>query len=374
MYKSFFGKKNKELVSLLLCSMLLSGCADLDISLDSSAKGKDDSKTASTEETSEEEKDKDKNKDSGKDAASKDDSSESDESVAEASKVEDEDAKSEELNIFADFPEMFYFSSGAGGWATEIVIAEDGSFTGSYYDYDMGDTGDGYPDGTLYICDFTGQFSDPEPTDKDYIYKTKLLDLVLLDEDKIGTQEIIDDTLYVYTDPYGFEGADEFIIYAPGADLSEMSDECLSWTFMSLDIFEQVPVDYYVLYNVNGEEAFNGICDDSIWNRSYRCTNGDAYVNFSPSYYMGSYFSFFPDDDSPASLSLSLPWDGVSSETMECKENWKTDGETYNVTIEKKDDETYIITVEGISDTTFDFSEWGGTEPGKFSGEFVLQQ
>lgn len=370
MYNSILGKKSKEIVSLLLCSMLLAGCADgIDISLDSSAKEDADSSDTSTEDAS-----VDTDEDNSSDSASIEDSTESDISLVEASEPEEDENENEDLDIFANLPEMFYFSSGAGGWATELVISEDGSFEGSYYDSDMGVTGDGYPNGTLYICDFTGRFSEPEPTDKDYIYKMKLLELVLTDEDKIGTQEIIDDTLYVYTDPYGFEDADEFLLYAPGADLSEMTEECLSWTFMSQDIFKQVPVSYYVLYNVGGEEAFNGVFEDSIWSRSYRCTNGDAYVNFSPSYYMGSYFSFFPDDDSPASLSLSLPWDGVSTETMECEENWKTDGETYNVTIEKKDDETYFITVEGISDTTFDFSDWGGTEPGKFSGEFILQE
>ena len=57
---------------------------------------------------------------------------------------------------------------------------------------------------------------------------------------------------------------------------------------------------------------------------------------------------------------------------MECEESWESDPETYYVTIKKKDDETYIITVEGISDKEFDFSPWGGTEPGKFSAEFVL--
>lgn len=49
----------------------------------------------------------------------------------------------------------FHFSSGAGGWLTEIVISEDGSFTGHFHDSDMGDA---YPEGTRYECSFTGVF------------------------------------------------------------------------------------------------------------------------------------------------------------------------------------------------------------------------
>ena len=41
--------------------------------------------------------------------------------------------------------ETFYFSSGAGGWATELKVYADGTFEGHYYDSDMGDRGNGYP-------------------------------------------------------------------------------------------------------------------------------------------------------------------------------------------------------------------------------------
>ncbi len=34
--------------------------------------------------------------------------------------------------------ETFYFSSGAGGWATELKVYADGTFEGHYYDSDMG--------------------------------------------------------------------------------------------------------------------------------------------------------------------------------------------------------------------------------------------
>lgn len=370
----------KRLLSLLLCSFLVTGCADISLGAKEGSQDVSASIEELSQDTGSEADDQAQNDsridDSKTPLTSSDAASANQEDGADKadknSKVSKTGSDTEDENLFAIMPDYFYFSSGAGGWGTDIIISKDGSFEGSYHDSDMGDTGEGYQYGTVYVCNFTGKFDVPQPTDDEYIYTTKLLDLTLTDADKIGTTVIEDDTRYIYTDPYGFEDADEFMIYLPGASFSDMTEDCLSWLGIRMDNLEKLPVDYYVIYNVGGAEAFNGIGEDSIWNKSFKYQNGDAYVNFSPAYYMGSYFSFFLDDDSPASLSLSIPWDGESEETMECEENWKSDPETYNVTIKKKDDETYIITVEGISDKEFDFSPWGGTEPGKFSAEFVL--
>ena len=62
--------------------------------------------------------------------------------------------------LLSDLPESFVFASGAGGWATEMHINADGTFTGSYHDSDMGVTGEGYPHGTVMTCDFSGTFTD----------------------------------------------------------------------------------------------------------------------------------------------------------------------------------------------------------------------
>jgi hypothetical protein len=272
-------------------------------------------------------------------------------------------------------PNPFVFSSGAGGWGTEIEIKEDGSFTGDYHDSDMGDTGEGYPYGTVYLCNFTGKFSNPKPTDQENVYSMKLLELKIDDESKVGTEEILDETKYIYTTPYGFENADEFMIYAPGTPISLMSEECMSWVDLSTDIFKEVPESYYIIYNVGGEEAFCAVGEDTIWYHTCYCRNGDAYGYFSPSYYSGSYLSFFPNDDSAATLSLSVPWDGKNTDVMECGKAWSDDGSVFKVKVEQVKDSDpkakFNITVESVTDPTFDFSLWGGTEPGKFTGEFI---
>ena len=60
----------------------------------------------------------------------------------------------------------FRFSSGVGGWSTDLTIGENGIFTGEYHDSEMGDTGEGYPDGSVYVCSFSGQLSVVEQVDE----------------------------------------------------------------------------------------------------------------------------------------------------------------------------------------------------------------
>ena len=55
---------------------------------------------------------------------------------------------------------QFRFSSGAGAWATILNIREDGSFHGWYQDSNS-EIGEGYPNGSCYQCDFSGQFTEP---------------------------------------------------------------------------------------------------------------------------------------------------------------------------------------------------------------------
>ena len=83
--------------------------------------------------------------------------------------------------------ETFYFSSGAGGWATELKVYADGTFEGHYYDSDMGDRGNGYPNGTQYDSEFKGKFSVPEQVNN-YSYSMKVENV---ETDKMaGTEEI----------------------------------------------------------------------------------------------------------------------------------------------------------------------------------------
>lgn len=301
------------------------------------------------------------------------------ESTSEVTKSVGEATKApEDGNIFAQMPKNFTFASGAGAWATSLKLSEDGSFVGGYHDSDMGDSGDGYPNGTIYVCGFSGKFSDPEPTEYQNIYSMKLQELNIDDKDKLNTEEIIDEVKYVYSEPYGLENADELLIYTPGAPLSEIPEECMSWTTLSSSVSDVVPDGYYIIYNVHDGEAFNGMTDGCIWTRDFKYENGDAYANFSPRC-SGSYLVFIAEEDTPASFSVKVPWDGKNEDSMVCESYWHDDGDgdDTKVKVTVKKDETsepnklkYVLKLEHVSDPQFDFSAWGSDEPGKLSAVF----
>lgn len=169
------------------------------------------------------------------------------------------ETETEEGFTFADVKDWeFTFASGAGAWATILDIDEDGSFEGIYHDSDMGSTGEGYQYGTVYYCDFQGKFTKPEKVDE-YTYKFQIEDISYANE--VGTEEIIDQQLYVYTDAYGLENAKDFYMYLPGAPTAQFSEEILSWIHVfdySENRAEEPELSFYVLCNMEQQEAFAG--------------------------------------------------------------------------------------------------------------------
>jgi len=140
----------------------------------------------------------------------------------------------------------FYFSSGAGGWRTILHISADGSFGGEFSDSDMGDMGDDYPNGTYYYCQFAGKFTSPEKVN-DYTYRVRIDALEYSRPDSV---EIIDGVRYVYSTPYGIEGAEEIHIYLPGTPLSQLPEPYLEWVFRSVLSEGESTLPFYGLYNV----------------------------------------------------------------------------------------------------------------------------
>lgn len=150
----------------------------------------------------------------------------------------------------------FYFSSGAGAWATTMMIDSDGGFAGEYYDSDMGVTGDGYPSGTQYYCAFQGQFTPPVKINE-YTYSTQIS--AIRYENEVGTEEIRDGIRYIYTDAYGLEDAEDILIYLPGAPLAELPQEYRSWVgYYDLSYTEETELPFCGLYNEAAECGFSG--------------------------------------------------------------------------------------------------------------------
>lgn len=156
-------------------------------------------------------------------------------------------------DIFSQLPSNFIFASGAGGWSTELTIKNDGSFTGYYSDSNMGETGVGYENGTTYICNFSGKFTTPKQMN-DYTYSMRLENLQT--EGTPGEIYYENRQKFIYSDPYGFDNADEFLIYTPGAPMNELPEGFKNWLYVLINPDEETTLPCYGIYNVGGEEGF----------------------------------------------------------------------------------------------------------------------
>ncbi len=150
---------------------------------------------------------------------------------------------------------QFDFLSGGGAWQTSLSINKDGTFRGGYYDSDIGDTGEGYPNGTMYSSVFEGKFTRPKKVN-DYTYSMSIESIKLKQE--VGREEIIDGIRYIYSEPYGLDGAKEIYIYTPQAPIKELPESYRSWvSYMDLNEMTDEHLSFYGLYNVETEEGFS---------------------------------------------------------------------------------------------------------------------
>ncbi len=133
-------------------------------------------------------------------------------------------------SFFAQFEKYDWsFSSGAGGWSTDMTILPDGSFTGQYHDSEMGEAADEYPDGTVYSCAFTGRLSLLEQADEN----TWKLRVDELKTEKWTEPEYIDGGIrFVFTEPYGISEGDEILLYRPGTPVNNFTEEMQMWAHL----------------------------------------------------------------------------------------------------------------------------------------------
>ena len=148
--------------------------------------------------------------------------------------------------------QLFEFSSGVGGWSTELVMGENGTFTGNYHDSEMGDTGEGYPDGTVYGCTFHGQFSDPEAVDE---YSWQVQVSVELDEGQVP-ETTEDGIRYVTISPYGLERATSVLFFLPGTPVDRLTEGFMAWSHLEEIAPEATEIPYYAIWNEADEAGF----------------------------------------------------------------------------------------------------------------------
>ena len=147
------------------------------------------------------------------------------------------------------------FASGVGAWSTDLTLEQDGSFSGVYHDSDMGDSGDDYPDGTMYLCNFSGKFTDMKQLD-DHSYSLTLEDLSSDYED--GREWVEDGVRYVSSQPYGVEEGKDFILYLTDTPTEGLDVEFLSWWPGQYQEEKSGTLELCGLYNVDMGYGFFG--------------------------------------------------------------------------------------------------------------------
>lgn len=151
----------------------------------------------------------------------------------------------------------FSFLSGAGGWSTEMTLNKDGSFTGTYHDSELGSTGEGYPNGSIYVCEFSGKFENFEKINE-YSYKMTLTEIKT--EKEAGEEWIEDEILYIASAPYGLtdssneKTATEFILYLPEAPVDQLAEDFLTWWPYRTDA--KTTLSCYGILNVATNDGF----------------------------------------------------------------------------------------------------------------------
>ena len=167
-----------------------------------------------------------------------------------------EDMDEEDSISFQDIPDQFLYASGAGAWGNYIKIEDDGSFVGNYHDSEAGSVGKKHPHGTVYICDYYGQLSEPEKINE-YTYSVKIKSLKM--KEKPGKKEIDDKIKFIYTKPLGLEKGNELLFYSPNAPKSELPEKYLLWALplsLSEEEIEEEEIGYWGFFNPKTEAGF----------------------------------------------------------------------------------------------------------------------
>ncbi|MCR5672153.1 MAG: hypothetical protein K6F87_00375 [Lachnospiraceae bacterium] len=245
----------KVTAAAVVCAAFISGC--MSVAVDAPA---EDTNAQTAEEVTEQ--------------------TETDDKESSSDVTEEKKEEKEEFNLFKEMSYWtFHFCSGAGGWETYLEVNEDGTFQGSYHDSDMGDTGPGYQNGTIYMCNFSGKFGDWKRRDE-YTYKLSIDEIDY--ENEVGSEEIEDAVRYIYTGVYGLEEVinDEadLMVYLPGRETEGLPGEYMEWiSFLnfysylgsSFDYVQDIPEDlpFCGLFNTAGLGFYSGNSSDT--NRTY---------------------------------------------------------------------------------------------------------
>lgn len=161
------------------------------------------------------------------------------------------------------------FSSGAGGWSTQLSVRDDGAFSGQYSACALGDTSNKHPNGTCSESEFTGRFIDAKRND-DGSYDMTCDSSALAFKKTIGTKRVENGIEYTATKPYGIDPCGAFKVYPKGYDSSKLSETVKSWSTAWNDYASSGwPSELETPIIVNMEEDPNGSAEEAFYQSKY---------------------------------------------------------------------------------------------------------
>ena len=156
-------------------------------------------------------------------------------------------------NIFDTLSGLAWsYCSGAGAWSSDMQIGADGSFICEYHDSDMGDTGDNYPNGTVWFACFSGRMSLAEQVDEN-TWKIRVDEL---------KQEFAEETIeygirYAPAEACGLGEGDIMTLYAPGTAADALSEDMRFWAHL-MDQENPDVLENWFLGSEKNESGFVG--------------------------------------------------------------------------------------------------------------------
>lgn len=161
------------------------------------------------------------------------------------------------------------FSSGAGGWSTQISVREDGAFSGKYSACALGDVSDEHPNGTCVESEFTGRFIDAKRND-DGSYGMTCDASSLALRKTVGTKRTEKGVEYTAVKPYGIDPCGAFKVYPKGYDSGKLSETVKSWSTAWNDYASSGwPSELETPIIVNMEEDPNGSAEEAFYQSKY---------------------------------------------------------------------------------------------------------
>ncbi len=139
---------------------------------------------------------------------------------------------------------------------TKITVNKEGGFYGEYHGFAQEDSGNDYPNGTLYYSYFRGNFKPAVKIDEN-TYETEVSEIIY--DEELGNEQISDGQRSVFCIAYGIADTEKIQFFLYGTPLSQLPDDFLE----SVELADQkenadAKLEFHGLYSVDTKRGMRG--------------------------------------------------------------------------------------------------------------------